>query len=409
MDPVAGTEVYGSAAGGGLVLRRVRVRVVAGPDEGAEVLLDKGSRVIGSGPSADLRLDDRRVSRAHVELVLVHGGVRVRDLGSTNGTFVGSSRLESVVVVPPATVRLGRTRVELSPDDLPMGDLRSQRASFEGLVGDSDAMRRIFAILERVAPAHVPVLLEGEPGVGKTATAHAIHAASPRGGRPLVVLDLGAAEVSEASCRRAFDDAQGTTLLVERLDLAGRDQVRSLLPLLDACEHGTRDVRVVTTSSRDVQSLVEIGLLDRSLYFHLAGVRLVIPALRERVEDIPALVHQIAAGLHLEGGLALSVTEAARLRAHELPGNVRQLRNLVEEAIVLSRSSPGAPPAAAPVAGSLEGVTFKDAKQQVVGAFEREYVRSLLERHDGNLSAAAREAGVVRHHLLALARRHGLR
>jgi DNA-binding NtrC family response regulator len=410
---MSGTEVYGTDAGGTLVVRRVRVRVSEGPDRGAEVLLDKGTRVIGSGPAADLRLNDRRVSRAHVELALTHGGVRVKDLGSTNGTFVGTSRIESLVLQPPATVKVGQSRIELVPDDLPARDLPSDRDRFGGLVGESEAMRRIFGILERVAASDVPVLLEGEPGVGKTEAAIAIHRASARASGPLEILDLARAGGDPSAIERAFADAEGGTIVLERLDHLHGEASRVLLPLLDECERRERHVRPLATSVADTRPLVERGALSRSVYFHLAGVRVVIPPLRERPEDVPVVVRHVAAGIHHEGGVALNAAEVLRLRAHELPGNVRELKKLVEHAIVVSAAeaaaTPGAPERLARAVADADSMSFKDAKEKVLDAFEREYVRGLLERHDGNLSSASREAGIVRHHLLALARKHGLR
>lgn len=407
---MSGTEVYGTDAGGALVVRRVRVRVTQGPDRGAETVLEKGTLILGSGPAADVRLTDRKVSRAHVELALTHAGVRVRDLASTNGTFVGTARIEALVLSPPASFRLGQTHVELLADDLPVPELRDDRVRFGSMVGESPAMRRVFAILERVAPTDVPVLLEGETGVGKTEAALAIHQGSARKNRPVEILDVGQVGAAEDAIVRAFDAAEGGTIVLERIDHLHAAASAALLTLLDARETGHRDVRPIATSNVDARTLVERGTLPRPLYFHLAGVRVVIPPLRDRPEDVSVLVRHVAAGVLHEGGVALSAQEVLRIRGHELPGNVRQLRRLVEEAVAFAAAEDTEPRGShiAP-ASPTEGLLYKEAKEKVLDAFEREYVRSLLERHDGNLSSAAREAGLVRHHLLALARKHGLR
>jgi DNA-binding NtrC family response regulator len=216
--------------------------------------------------------------------------------------------------------------------------------------------------------------------------------------------------VDVAALEATVARAAGNTLLLERIDLLHRDAALALLASLDAAERDGRDVRPISTSVTDVRSLLERGALPRELYFHLAGVRVVIPPLRDRPEDVSTIVRAIAAGVHQAGDVAFSAAETMRLRAHELPGNVRQLRSLVEEAILMSRTPDDAHPGyVAPAAPDPPESSFKDAKERVLAAFEREYIRRLLERHDDNLSSAAREAGIVRHHLLALAKKHGLR
>ncbi len=403
-----GTEVYGTDAGGNLVLKRVQIRVASGPDAGATQSLAQGTLLIGTGAGADLRLTDGRVSRAHVELAMTRRGIGVRDLGSTNGTYAGTTQISAAVLQPPAVIRMGETRIEILPDDLPAPAVSEEREAFGAMVGTSRAMRSLFGLMSRVAPTDVSVLIEGEPGVGKTAAAAAIHAASPRSDTEVVVLDF-AASPDPIAIDRAVQTASGGTLLLERIDLLHRDAALALLAALDAAERDGRDVRTLSTSGTDTRMLLERGALPRELFFHLAGVRIVIPPLRERPEDVSAIVRAIAAGVHQAGDVALSAAETLRLRAHELPGNVRELRSLVEGAILTSRMPDDGEPRYIAPAAPTEAASFKDAKDRVMAAFEREYLRNLLERHDDNLSAAAREAGIVRHHLLALAKKYGLR
>jgi DNA-binding NtrC family response regulator len=402
------TEVYGTDAGGNLVVRRVLLRVATGPNAGDTLPLQQGTVLIGTGPGADLRLTDGRVSRSHVELAMTRRGIGVKDLGSTNGTFVGTTQISAVVIQPPAAIRLGETRIDIIPDDLPAPAVNDERDGFGAMVGASRAMRSLFGLMARVAPTDVSVLIEGEPGVGKSAAAAAIHGASPRARADLVVVDFAASN-DAASVERAVAEAARGTLLLERVDLLHRDTALALLASLDRAERDGRDVRTLSTSATDTRALLERGALPRELFFHLAGVRVVIPPLRERPEDVSVIVRAIAAGVHQAGDVALSAAETLRLRAHELPGNVRELRSLVEEAILVSRTPDDAHPGYIAPAAPTEASSFKDAKDRVLAAFEREYLRNLLERHDDNLSAAAREAGVVRHHLLALAKKHGLR
>jgi len=405
------TGVLGTDAGGSLVLRRVRVRIVSGDDRGQEAMLEGGTLTLGSHADADLVLSDRSVSRYHAELALLTEGVRVRDLKSTNGTFVGSSRVESVVLVPAAEIRVGRTRIELLPADVPAPDVPSEHTRFGLLAGATPAMRRLFGILERVASTDVPVLLEGEPGVGKSEAARSLHDASLRAEGPFEVLDVGASNPPGA-VEQAFARSVGGTLVLERLDQVSAPVAADLVAALERREQGGLDVRVVATSRSDMRARVEAGAAPRDLYFHVASVRVVIPPLRERIDDLPRLVRQLTSSLGYD--VTLSSADLAPLRTHDFPGNVRELLRIIEQTLVRSgrASQPPPPPGAAAGPGlsdDLSHAPFKEAKERLVDAFEREYVARLLERHDGKLSRAAEEAGLDRNYLSRLAKKHGLR
>ncbi|UJR79768.1 sigma-54-dependent Fis family transcriptional regulator [Sandaracinus amylolyticus] len=402
-----GTGVLATDAGGTLVLRRVRVRVASGPDRGAERELDQGTMVVGSHPQADLVLTDSTVSRYHAELALLPAGVRVKDLRSTNGTFVGESRIESVLVPVGSEVRLGRTRVELLPSDVPLPDAPSEATRFGRLVGSSPAMRRLFGQLERVAATDVAVLLHGEPGVGKTEAARAIHDASSRARGPFVVIELGG--VPAASVSGAMGSAIGGTLLLERIDEASGVVQDALSAALDRREREGIDVRVLATSRGDPRALVERGALRRDLWFHLASVRVEVPALRDRLEDLPRLVHALLEELGYPE-LRLGAAELGQLRAQRFDGNVRELRRTIEETLLRSAvpARPSSPPGEQ-VTDELARMPFKEAKDRLLDAFERGYVAQLLERAGGNLSRAAAEAGLDRNHLARLAKKHNLR
>jgi DNA-binding NtrC family response regulator len=397
---------------GALVQRRVLVRVVSGDDRGKEVLLEGGTITIGSHPDADLVLTDRSVSRYHAELALMSDGVRVRDLKSTNGTFLGSSRIESVVLTPAAELKVGRTRIELVPADVPAPDAPSESTRFGRLVGASPSMRRVFGILERVAQTDVPVLFEGEPGVGKTEAARAVHDASARAEGPFSVLDVST-PLPEGGLASVLAASAGGTIVLDRVDQVSAPVAAELVQALEARERGELDVRVLSTSRTDLRAHVEAGATPRDLYFHLAAVRVVIPPLRERLDDLPRLIREIAAELgHAE--FTLSLEELAPLRAHDFPGNVRELRRHLEQSFAATNrpSRPPPPPTAggaSPVGRDLSDLPFKEAKERLVDVFEREYVTRLLERHGGNVSRAAAEAGLDRNYLARLAKKHGVR
>lgn len=399
---------FGTDAGGALVTRRVRVRVTAGPAAGQERLLEAGSLIIGSSAGADIRIDDPRVSRTHLEISLVGAGVRVRDLHSTNGTFLGESRIDSAIVQPGVELRLGSTtRIALSAADVPAELAPSERTSFGRLVGESPAMRRLFAILERVAPTDVALAIEGEEGTGKSLAAAAVHEASRRRGA-MVVVDLREAW-GPGSLAAPVASAAGGTLVLENLDWLPHHLAGELAAELDRAEHGGLDVRTIVTSRTDLRAAVERGSIPRDLFFRLATVRAFVPPLRERREDLVPLSRALARELTGES-VDLDESELAALRAAELTGNVRELRALIEEARVLRwASSPEDRPVLDLEALAIEELAFREAKERVIEAFEREYVRRLLEKHGHNISKAADEGGVSRNHLTALAKKYGLR
>ena len=408
MIRTAQTGVMTTNAGGEVVLRRVLVRVVTGASRGREALLEAGTLVVGSHPDTDLQIAERTVSRFHVELSLLAEGVRVRDLESRNGTFVGDARIESLIVQPPAEVTVGKTRIELVPADLPAPEAAPELTRFGTLVGRSAPMRKAFGVLESAALVDAPVLIEGEAGTGKSAAARAIHDASARADGPFVVFDATAPALPlDEAVRRAI----GGTLVLDRLEAIGASAAQQLVSILDRRERGELDLRPIGLSRRDLRERVQEGALRRDLYFHVAAVRAVLPALRERREDLPVLVAELA-GRMGHPGLGLGDDELAPLRHHAFPGNVRELAHLVERSLAESvapgrRSAPPPPPP--PRDSELSDLPFKEAKEQLVDAFERRYVASLLERHDGNISRAAQEAGLDRNYLARLARKHGLR
>ena len=407
MIRTAQTGVLTTNAGGDVVLRRLLVRVVTGESRGLEANLEAGTLVIGSHPDADLQVSERTVSRFHAELSLLADGVRVRDLESRNGTFVGDSRIESVIVQPPAEVTVGKTRIELVPADLPAPAATPEQTRFGSLVGRSPSMRKAFGVLESAVSLEAPVLIEGEAGTGKSVAARALHDASPRSSGPFIVYDATAPAMP---LPKAVKRAAGGTLVLDRLEAIGSSAAHQLVAVLDRRERGEIDLRPLGLSRVDLRRRVEEGALRRDLYFHVAAVRVVLPPLRERREDLPLLVAELAQRLG-HAGLGLGDEELAPLRHHDFRGNVRELAHLVERSLSESVASQrrSAPPPPPPPPEGLSDLPFKEAKEQLVDAFERRYVASLLERHDGNVSRAAQEAGLDRNYLARLARKHGLR
>lgn len=398
----AATDVGASAT------RPVVVRVTAGPERGLEKRFEGGTFSIGTSPDADLVLTDGTVSRFHAELALLPHGVRVKDLGSTNGTFVGDARIEGAVVGLGTEIGLGRARIEILSADLPTPEIPSDLMRFGKLVGSCAAMRRVFGQLDQAATVRTPVWVFGETGTGKTAVARALHESSPRREAALVVVDLDPSAQPEVLAS-ALQQARGGTLVLERLDETTARLQDAVLQILVAHERDGGDVRFVATSTRDPRAAVEAGLLRREIFFHLGAMRIALVPLRERLEDLPRLVEAIASELGY-AGVRLSSAELGALRGQAHPGNVRGLRKTIEVTL-LHAHAPRASESILPAVddSALGRMPFKDAKGKLLDAFERHYIEQLLDRADGNVSRAADEAGLDRNYLTQLAKKHGLR
>jgi DNA-binding NtrC family response regulator len=390
------TGLVGTDAGGRLVSVRAALRVTRGPDAGASIELEAGSACIGSHKSCELRVNDPAVSRRHVELLLLSGGVRVRDLGSKNGTFISGARVEDATMPLPFELRIGSTHVEVRSADVPLPEHVSQHAQFGAMVGESLAMRRVFGVLERVAATDVPISFSGEPGTGKTFACQAVHAASGRSG-PLLFLDPSRA-IDAAVIDTALVAAHGGTLILERIDEWPRRASEAMIAAIDARERtGTR---ILATAEGDLRAAVQEERVPRALFFFIAGVHVTLPPIRERMEDVPLLIAAIAHQLGYD--VRPSIPETGR----GLSGNVRELRSLVEAWV--ARHAPPRAPSVAGAEHAASGLAYHEAKEQLLHEFERRYLADLMARHDGVIVRAAEEAGLGRNHLARLLKKHDL-
>jgi DNA-binding NtrC family response regulator len=225
---------------------------------------------------------------------------------------------------------------------------------------------------------------------------------------PFVVVDLEPSTTSEALAS-ALEAARVGTLVLERIDETTATVQDAVLRLLDARERRGVDVRLAACSTREPRAAVEAGLVRRELVFHLGTNRIELPALRDRLEDLPRLVEAIVTELGYPE-VRLTSAELGALRGQELPGNVRELRRTIEETLLRARPSrPSGTSMPALEDDALTRMPFKEAKEKLLDAFERRYVEELLDRAGGNVSRAADEAGIDRNHLARLAKKHGLR
>ncbi len=421
-----------------LSVRRCRLEITAGPDAGT--VADFGQATIQIGRvGADLNLNDGKVSGLHCELRLQPDGYRLRDLSSTNGTWVKTVRIVDGFIAPGTTFHIGKTSIKLEAlDDSVALPLWSENRLHD-LVGGSSAMRRLFEMINRFAQSDATVLIQGETGTGKELIADAIHRSSPRRHKPFVVLDcsaipeqlfeaqlfgheIGAFTGAVRSTAGVFESAHGGTVF---LDEIGELPLEVQAKLLRAVETrkvrrlgGNKvfaaDVRIVAATNRDLATEVNRGTFRSDLYYRLAVAKLAVPSLRERREDIPMLVEHFVKQLADSLGSAEAVLPpdfAERAQRHGWPGNVRELRNAVERALLLPTHELEAMPKKQGDTAAIEvdmDLPFKVAKQQMIDEFDRRYIRSLLDKHDGNISAVSRAAGIERVSIYSIIRRLGL-
>ena len=173
-------------------LKRTRIVVIEGPDRGKEIFIERERATVGRSVICDLELSDKAVSGTHVEIVAGEAGHILRDLDSTNGTFVSDHRIREIYLKPGTVVRLGQTSFRFETLDGTVEIDLSREDRFFDLVGKSLRMREIFATLEKVAPTDLTVLIRGETGTGKELVARALHAGSRRTDKPFVVPDCSA-------------------------------------------------------------------------------------------------------------------------------------------------------------------------------------------------------------------------
>jgi len=437
--------LYDPAALSAVERKLAHIRVSSGPEEGASCRITGSKAFLGTGDDNCIPLSDTAVSRRHVSLKHAEHGLLVEDLGSTNGTFLNDVRVHKAIWSAGAVMRIGNTEfvMELAHEtvDVPV----YKRDRLVDMVGCSDQMQELFGQIARIAPTEATVLVVGESGTGKELVARAIHTLSKRGSGSHIVFDCGAvppdliaselfghakgAFTGATSDRKgAFRAAHGGTLFLDEIGDLALELQPKLLRALEArevkpvgVERAEKvDVRVVAATHRDLAAMVREGSFRQDLYYRLAQIELRVPPLRERPEDIPLLVkhlvEQTSPGDKQEVGYELM----ERLKRHPWEGNIRELKNYVDRALLLSQdgrldgkylqddSSPTMYPTADEGAsgqsvdvdgGGLDirfDRPFKEAKSLLVESFEKAYWTKMLDEHGWNISGAARAAGIHR-------------
>ncbi len=458
-----------------------------------EWIFEHGLITIGSLDDNNLVIKDDTVSRYHAQIIQTEDAYIIRDLDSTNGSWVNQVRIKEAYLAPGCLLRFGESEFIFQPLDEEVAVIPSNDEKFGDIIGGNVKMREIYGILEKIAPTNATVVIEGETGTGKEVIAHTLHKMSLRAKKPFVVFDCGAVPESlieselfgheKGSFTGAimtrqglFELAQGGTIFLDELGELSLELQPKLLRVLEqrevkrvgAAKAIPVDVRVIAATNRKLEDEVRNNRFREDLFYRLSVVRLFLPPLRDRIDDLPLLVKHFlknsSFNRDLNANLKLRSISREALNAmtnYSWPGNVRELLNVVERACSLadgdcielsdlpdhvakclsftppinetsslnpqpnppstdtqnqiqtpSLSQPSNTPQqntpALPQPLDYSNKTFKEAKEEWLANFEGEYIKTLLERNNYNISQASRESDIDRKYFRKLMKKYGI-
>lgn len=419
-------------------VRRGKLVVLSGPDREKSLVVDRPELTIGSKEDNHLVLSDPTVSRLHAALIETAGGYVIRDLNSTNGTYLDGVLIREAVLEFGRTITLGETQIKFIPFHERIEVFPSSKNVFGNVYGESLEMRNIFAVLERVAPTDVTVILEGETGTGKELLARAIYASSSRAKAPFVVFDCGSvaenlieselfghekgAFTGATYCRQGvFEIARGGTLFLDEIGELGLDLQPKLLRVLETKEvkrvGGSRttrvDFRLIAATHRDLAKESREGRFREDLFYRLSVLRLRIPPLREKKGDIPLITRQLLRNLSAEYNIApvpeLAPETLEILNSYDWPGNIRELRNVLSRALAMGRRTVIRPK---DLLLSPDSESYDQKMDSLIGRsleeIERAAIIQTLKGHHGNKTQTARALGIAYSTLYEKIRKYGI-
>ena len=427
----------------------VQVEREAGRPTTREYVHDGEICRVGSAASNDLVLDDATISRFHCSIQRHGNAWRIVDTDSTNGTRVDGVKILSAELEASAVLAIGDSRLRVRAETSSRASEVAVVQGYGSLIGTSASMQRLFATLDRVAASEIDVLINGESGTGKELVATEIVNRSARAQGPLVVVDCGSISPAlveselfghvrgaftgaDRDREGAFEAADGGTVFLDEIGELPLELQPKLLRALEQREvrrvgtSKTRriDVRVIAATHRELEREVNRGRFRDDLFYRLAKVSVRVPPLRDRLEDLDALIQSFLVNFgRRDGGRLFSPEVVEQMAQHDWPGNVRELRNYVERSIVLDDAPPpssmrsmgsGTMPVYKLEDGSVpsandRSIPFRLAKERAIEKFERAYIGPLLDECEGNMSKAARTARMDRMYLHQLAQKYGFR
>ncbi len=441
-----------------LKVETCQIKILKGvsPQKTKDFKFSKDLIRIGAHPRCDIQVDDGTVSRFHCEIHRDQEGYRLVDQGSTNGTYVGDLRIRDVYLTPDVEFQIGNTTLSFLPEVEEISVEESALSRLGPLIGASRQMRNAYTLIQKLAPSDLSVVIQGETGTGKELAAQAIHQLSRRAQNPLVVFDCsavpehlieselfghekGAFSGAVRSHAGLFEQADGGTIFLDEL---GELPTKLQPKLLRALESGVIrkvgsesskrvDVRVISATNRDLASMVKAGEFRQDLFYRLAKVQLILPPLKDRRGDVTLIAKHFVERLNQQNEgfkfiKGLTPNAFHQLESWSWPGNVRELRNVIERAYTfadremihsadlvdqlnqqdfdeLSISEHHIPQPKIPDSCSL-----KEAKELIIESFERDYLVQLLQKHQNNISAVSRDAGIDRRHVYRLMKKYDI-
>jgi DNA-binding NtrC family response regulator len=329
--------------------------------------------VLGRGEDAQVRIDHATVSRRHATLLL-GTEVRIVDHGSFNGTKIGGTKIAPNIPMPvglSTIVELGETMIVAQVEGAAPITASRSLGNTAVRTDQSPGMQHLYRLVDNVAQSNITVIVRGETGVGKEVVSEEIHRRSARAAGPLVKLNCAAlpehllegelfgyergAFTGAAQAKAGLiESADGGTLFLDEIGEMPLATQAKLLRVVESREvmrlgslrPKTVDIRFVAATHRDLEDMVARGQLRQDLYYRLAGVSLVVPPLRERVEEIPRIAEEFVARFCADARRpAIPISGAAMriLKTYAWPGNVRELRNVIERAVVFCKGIAIAP------------------------------------------------------------------
>lgn len=424
-----------------------------GPHQGLEVPLSSELLHIGRDEWCDISLPlDKKVSRHHGELKVTDDGISLRDLSSSNGTFVDNTRVFDAPLLPDSTFQVGQSQFRIRWK----GENKTIKVDYHDgsgfLVGKSPAMRKIFSMLSRLGPSDTGVLLQGETGTGKTSIARALHQVSHRSGQPFVHVNCGALSPNlieselfgyekgaftgaQNQHRGYFEQAHGGTLFLDEIGELPLDLQPKLLDVIErqrlrrlgAEKEIQVDFRLVTATHRNLRQAAQAKEFREDLYYRIAVTSLTVPALRERNEDIPLLAEHILSQIRPTENYTLTPAAEQKMQSMLWPGNVRQMRNILESSLIfleglvldaddlvipdylLPDESTRSSTEATSHSGGMSATSTSGTLQDLLGQEEKRIIEALLEELDWDIPAVYERLDISRSGLYHRMKKHNIK